>query len=347
MLFSMKNFMMRLLGNISALAELPLPFSKTALSYIDIGARGGPPSNWLKLGQQMNYLCFEPDPAEAEALRLVFSRTPNFRGVVSQCALGATSGSATLYLTHSRPCSSLLKPNSDLLNMFVHRDLFRVEQELSLQTGTLDAELQRLGSIGDFIKIDVQGYELEVLKGGQQAVSNSIGCELEVSFIEIYKNQPLFADIDQWMRARGFFLADLERIWWRRAAAPPEIHQRGSLAYGNAIYLKSDIADPKSTSSACKGAIICVALGLHELAYQIVTQAERGRLFSLEEAQGFRLWLHRHQRSTIFWHYLANSLGALPGRQTLARWLGLWSNCLQGNRDADSDANSWNRKTSW
>ena len=346
-MFSVRNLMMRFIGNVSTIPELPSPFAETALSYIDVGARGGPPSHWLKLGQQMNYLCFEPDPAEAEALRLVFSRTPDFRGAVSECALGATSASATLYLTHSRPCSSLLKPNSDLLNMFVHRDLFRVEQELSLQTGTLDAELQRLGAVSDFIKIDVQGYELEVLKGGEQAVSNSIGCELEVSFIEIYKSQPLFAEVDQWMRARGFFLADLERIWWRRAAAPPEIHQRGALAYGNAIYLKSNITDPTSTSSACKSAIICVALGLHELAYQIVAQAERGRLFSLEEAQGFGLWLQHHQRSSIFWHYLAHTLRALPGRQTLARWLGLWSNCLQGNRDADSDANSWNRKNSW
>ena len=107
--------MMRLMGNIPAMAELPSPFAEASLSYIDIGARGGPPNNWLKLARQMNYLCFEPDPAEAEALRLVFNHTPDFRGVVSECALGATSGSATLYLTHSRPCSSLLKPNSDLL----------------------------------------------------------------------------------------------------------------------------------------------------------------------------------------------------------------------------------------
>jgi FkbM family methyltransferase len=343
----MKNLMMRLLGNISAMAELPLPFSKTALSYIDIGARGGPPSHWLKLGQQMNYLCFEPDPAEAEALRLVFSRTPNFRGVVSECALGATSGSATLYLTHYRDCSSLLEPNKELLSFFANSNLFQIERELAIEIVTLDSQLNRYALRSDFIKIDVQGYELEVLKGGEQAVSNSIGCELEVSFIEIYKNQPLFADVDQWMRARGFFLADLERIWWRRATAPPEIHQRGSLAYGNAIYLKNDIADPKCTSSACKSAIICVALGLHEFAYQIVTEAERGKLFTLEEAQAFRLWLYHHRKSTTFWHHIAHNLGALPGRQTLARWLGLWSNCLQGNRDADSDANSWNRKTSW
>ena len=338
---------MRLMGNISAMAELPLPFSKTALSYIDIGARGGPPSNWLKLGQQMNYLCFEPDPAEAEALRLVFSQTPNFRGAVSECALGATSGSATLYLTHSRPCSSLLKPNSDLLNTFVHRDLFRVEQELSLQTGTLDAELQRLGSVGDFIKIDVQGYELEVLKGGEQAVSNSIGCELEVSFIEIYKNQPLFADIDQWMRSRGFFLADLERFWWRRSAAPAEIQRRGTLAYGNAVYLKNEIFRSQDRAVAIKSAIICVATGLNELAHEIVLQGHMHGLFSRAEMASFHSWLQRHAKSNAFWYHLAKPLSCMPGRQTLGRWLGLWSRALHGECHTGSDADSWARRTSW
>ena len=339
--------MMRLLGNISTMAELPSPFAEASLSYIDIGARGGPPNNWLKLGQQMNYLCFEPDPAEAEALRLVFNRTPDFRGVVSECALGATSGSATLYLTHYRDCSSLLKPNSDLLNMFVHRDLFRVEQELSLQTGTLDAELQRLGSVGDFIKIDVQGYELEVLKGGEQAVSNSIGCELEVSFIEIYKNQPLFAEVDQWMRARGFFLADLERIWWRRAAAPVEIQRRGTLAYGNAVYLKKEISHPQNRLVAIKSTIICIAAGLDELAYEVVLQAKRNQLITVEEANHFNAWLRFYKRSTSFWYRLSILLTYLPGRQTLGRWLGLWSNALQGSSDTGSDAESWNRKISW
>ena len=343
----MKNLIMRLLGNISTMAELPSPFAEASLSYIDIGARGGPPNNWLKLARQMNYLCFEPDPVEAEALRLVFSRSPNFRGVVSECALGATSGSATLYLTHSRPCSSLLKPNSDLLNTCVHRDLFRVEQELSLQTGTLDAELQRLGSIGDFIKIDVQGYELEVLKGGEQAVSNSIGCELEVSFIEIYKNQPLFAEVDQWMRARDFFLADLERFWWRRSAAPAEIQRRGTLAYGNAVYLKNEIFRSQDRAVAIKSAIICVATGLNELAFEIVQQGHLHRLFTRAEMAGFHSWLQRHAKSNAFWYRLAEPLSRLPGRQTLGRWLGLWSRALHGECHTGSDADSWARRTSW
>ena len=131
--------MMRLIGNVSTIPELPSPFAETALSYIDVGARGGPPTQWLKLSRQMKYLCFEPDTSEAEALRLNFAQNPQIHALVSECALGATSGSATLYLTHSRPCSSLLKPNAALLNMFAHRGLFEVEKELSIPIVSLDA----------------------------------------------------------------------------------------------------------------------------------------------------------------------------------------------------------------
>jgi hypothetical protein len=231
--------------------------------------------------------------------------------------------------------------------MFAHRGLFEVEKELPIPIVTLDSELKRLGSVGDFIKADVQGYELEVLRGGTEALSTSIGCELEVCFIELYKNQPLFSEIDQWMRSKGFFLADLERVWWRRAAAPIEIQQRGSLVYGDAIYLKNDIISPLDRTVAIKSTMICIALGLHELAYEVVLQAHKNRLLSLEEAENFHAWLHRHQRSTTFWYHLSKALAGLPGRQTLGRLLSLWGRAFQGNSDLGSDAASWSRRTSW
>jgi protein O-GlcNAc transferase len=343
----MNDFIMRWVGNISTITKLPSPFADVALSYIDIGARGGPPQHWLKLARQMTYLCFEPDPTEAELLRTTFSGNSQFQAIVSPCALGAASGTATLHLTHSRPCSSLLKPNAALLDMFAHGGLFEVEKELPIPIVTLDSELKRLGSVGDFIKADVQGYELEVLRGGTETLSAAIGCELEVSFIELYKNQPLFAEIDQWMRSKGFFLADLERVWWRRAAAPVEIQQRGSLIYGDAIYLKNDIISPLDRTVAIKSTMICIAAGLHELAYEVVLQAHKNRLLSLEEAESFHAWLHRHQRSTTFWYHLSKALAGLPGRQTLGRLLSLWGRAFQGNSDSGSDAASWNRRTSW
>ena len=81
----------------------------------------------------MNYLCFEPDQAEAEALRLNFVKNPQIHALVSECALGTTSGSATIYLTHSRPCSSLLKPNAALLDMFPIEASFKWKRSFQFQ----------------------------------------------------------------------------------------------------------------------------------------------------------------------------------------------------------------------
>jgi hypothetical protein len=117
--------------------------------------------------------------------------------------------------------------------------------------------------------------------------------------------------------------------------------------YGNAVYLKKDITHPQNRLVAIKSTIICIAAGLDELAYEVVLQAKRNQLITVEEANHFNAWLRFYKRSTSFWYRLSSLLAYLPGRQTLGRWLGLWSNALQGRSDTGSDANSWNRKISW
>jgi hypothetical protein len=199
----------------------------------------------------------------------------------------------------------------------------------------------------DFIKIDVQGYELEVLKGAENRLNEVIGCELEVSFIEIYKRQPLFAEIDQFMRSRGFFLADLERFWWKRKEMPLEIQERGTLAYGNAFYLKSEALAPSDRMMALKSSLICSAMGLDELSWEIVLQAQRSGHLSESEVSEFQAWIRNRRKQTIFWFKMAKKLLHLPGRQTLSRWFSLWARALAGNSNANADAQSWNRRTSW
>lgn len=61
----------------------------------------------------------------------------------------------------------------------------------------------------DFIKIDTQGYELEILKGGEKTLSSAEFVLLEVSFLDIYKNCPLVADVLHFMQAHGFVLYDI------------------------------------------------------------------------------------------------------------------------------------------
>ena len=61
----------------------------------------------------------------------------------------------------------------------------------------------------DFIKIDTQGYELEILKGATGALINAEVVLLEVSFIDVYKNMPLVKEVIDFMEAKGFQVYDI------------------------------------------------------------------------------------------------------------------------------------------
>lgn len=61
----------------------------------------------------------------------------------------------------------------------------------------------------DFIKLDVQGYELEVLKGAADLLAQAQAVLMEVSLIEINENAPLMTEVVGFMRDRGFEVADV------------------------------------------------------------------------------------------------------------------------------------------
>ena len=83
-------------------------------------------------------------------------------------------------------------------------------RRISRQTTSLDSVLLERGLSGpiSFLKLDVQGYELEVLKGAQDALLRTEFVLLEVSLIPINKGCPLVADVVNFMSERGFRLYD-------------------------------------------------------------------------------------------------------------------------------------------
>lgn len=124
----MKKLLMRLVGNLPTFPPMPDFLSKETVGFADIGARGGPPQNWLRMGGKINYICFEPDPHEAEKIEKAFFSKKQFEGVVLQKALGATAHTGTLHLTRYRASSSLLEPNLPLLSKMAEGSLYEVEK---------------------------------------------------------------------------------------------------------------------------------------------------------------------------------------------------------------------------
>jgi len=85
-----------------------------------------------------------------------------------------------------------------MLERFHKPERFDIVENITIQCDTLDEALREEGLTDiDFIKLDTQGSELQILQGASSVLTDSVfGLEIEVAFTELYKGQPLFADVD-------------------------------------------------------------------------------------------------------------------------------------------------------
>ncbi len=77
-----------------------------------------------------------------------------------------------------------------------------VLKEMPVETRTLDS-ISEIAAL-DLLKIDVQGSELSVFHNGSARLGDAVAIQTEVSFMPLYKNQPVFGDVDLALRALGF-----------------------------------------------------------------------------------------------------------------------------------------------
>jgi FkbM family methyltransferase len=111
-------------------------------------------------------------------------------------ALGKANEKRNLYITQHPMCSSLYKPNESLISLYNNFEVAYLKNQTEVETISLDyfVDQNKIGAI-DFIKIDVQGAELDIFKGGKKTLENVLKIICEVEFIPHYENQPLFGDV--------------------------------------------------------------------------------------------------------------------------------------------------------
>ena len=120
-------------------------------------------------------------------------------------ALGENNEKRKLYITEDPMCSSLYKPNENLANLYHELQYMNLKKETEIETITLDSFVNEhfIDAI-DFIKIDVQGAELDILKGSKKLLNNVLKIVCEVEFVPLYYNQPLFGDIAKFLSQYNF-----------------------------------------------------------------------------------------------------------------------------------------------
>jgi FkbM family methyltransferase len=202
------------------------------LVIVDIGASGGIDRRWTDFTSAYRGILFEPDPREFERLR---AHLPS-NLLLLNAALSDAAGGIDFHLCRKQQTSSAFLPNLDFLRRYPQLERFDITRTVRIDADTLDNQLaQQSAADIDFIKIDTQGYELPILRGAAASLACAVGMQIEVAFAPMYRDQPLFADVDTHVRAQGFELFDLEPHYWPRAGVPGA---RGQLIFGDALYLR-------------------------------------------------------------------------------------------------------------
>jgi FkbM family methyltransferase len=262
------------------------------LVVVDVGCRWGFADFWQQLSPHIVLYGFDPDPAECERLRASY-KDANVHLV--PLALADASGERTLYLTREMACSSLYRPDPALTGSLPELACASEIGTSKISVTTLDewAAANRVAEI-DFIKLDTQGAELDVLRGGGRALESVRALEVEVEFNPIYIGQPLFGDVDRFLRDRGFVLWKLSTLaHYSRADASGADEQpntnyydsqtvshavySGQLYWGHAYYVRQEIAAGGSRDwrQSVRDAALMDVLGFSGLAKQLLIDAAR------------------------------------------------------------------------
>lgn len=177
---------------------------KTQL-VLDVGANVGQYVSSLRnAGYAGRVISFEPLPAEHNRLEELARKDSEWT-VFERCAVGSTVGEVKLHISRNSYSSSVLDMLPAHLNAAPD----------SAYCGAVKAALITLDSVREhlnptrakiFLKIDTQGFELEVLRGAKEILKDVNALQLEMSLCPLYAEQPLYMELLAFLQSQGFVL---------------------------------------------------------------------------------------------------------------------------------------------
>ena len=266
--------------------------NEIGLSILDIGARTektvsnpGISGDFNLIAKGCDYFGYEPDKDEIKKLK----SDPNLlwkSQTFLADALGEKQGDFDLNLYAQPGFSSKLEAKKDQFSLF-SRSAYLGEdnRQIPVNVSRLDDSLANNSILNPaFMKIDIQGMELEVFKGAQSFLKNNcLGIRVEVYFHGIYENQPLFHEIDAYLRQLGFFpFQFVELHSWRRDSMKKfpfydnkaKINfSKGQLMHADVIYLKDPASLEKydHVNQQTRLALIALCYQHYDLAHELFT----------------------------------------------------------------------------
>ncbi len=185
----------------TALSFKSLTNASARIKVVDIGANpidGTPPYLPLLSAGDAEVVGFEPIP---DALaKLNEKKSPNETYLPFAIGDGQQH---TLHICAAQGMTSLLTPNPAVLDRFHGFPAWsQVVATQPIETVRLD-DIEETAGV-DLLKIDIQGGELMVFQNGETRLNDALVIQTEVEFLQMYVDQPLFSDVELFLRRRGF-----------------------------------------------------------------------------------------------------------------------------------------------
>jgi FkbM family methyltransferase len=175
---------------------------------LDVGANRGQYGSLLRrIGYTGWILSFEPVQSNLQVLEEVAKRHSPWR--VFPFALGSVNGQLDINVAEMSELSSFLTRNEELQDRFPKNCADRKERvTIRRLDDVIETCLSGIQSPRIYLKMDTQGFDLEVVKGAESVLANVLALQTEISFKSIYHQMPGFMESLKEVQKRGFEVVD-------------------------------------------------------------------------------------------------------------------------------------------
>jgi FkbM family methyltransferase len=174
---------------------------------IDVGGNAGQYARFLRkrVGYRGSIITFEPIPELAAQLRSMAKGDKQWE--IVEAALGESERDGEFNIMKSSPLSSLLKPSASATTRLSASNV--ISRTIPIRITTLDSSL--VGKIKQtdnvYLKLDVQGYERQVLEGAPSTLTQTLALQAELSVTPIYENIPDYKSQMEFIESLGYTLS--------------------------------------------------------------------------------------------------------------------------------------------
>ncbi|HMT06087.1 MAG TPA: FkbM family methyltransferase [Solirubrobacterales bacterium] len=193
-------------GVAAAVEHADIPFDPATKTVLDVGASRGQFALFAtRRFPGTAIVSFEPLPDACAVLEEVTAHRVDAR----RTAIGATRGEADINVSSSDDSSSLLPIGARQVSEFPGTE---TDHTIVVPVSTLDDEIPTEPERPCLLKLDVQGLELDVLKGATRTLDWVDEALIECSFVELYEGQALADEIVTFMHEAGLGLAGVHEV---------------------------------------------------------------------------------------------------------------------------------------